>query len=117
MEAGCAVCKPRGMGNGIVCFQDGRSSAMVRRGLSWGLSPRAVCGKRVFCSPQERSNGIPGHFTMAQSKGQLHLEVGLFAGQMKGAVSETRLKNTLAPPKCPCTSVSLRFVASRNEAF
>lgn len=48
MEAGCAVCKPRGMGNGIACFQDGRSSAMVRRGLSWGLSPRAVCGKGSF---------------------------------------------------------------------
>lgn len=47
-EAGCAVGKHRRMGKGIACFQAGRSSAVVKRVLSWGLSPWAVCGKGSF---------------------------------------------------------------------
>lgn len=72
------------------------------------------------------SREVKWHFTLAQSKGQLHLEVGLSAGQMKGAVSEARLNDTLAPPKCPVPAFLyvdfffdsvFDFVASRNAAF
>jgi hypothetical protein len=61
------------------------------------VGKKGLSGVSVLGQFMGKTNDLSGCFTLAQSNVQLHLEVGLSAGPIKGVVCETRLNYTLTP--------------------